>query len=147
MTGSLLPQGNRVMSLMSFHSQLYNVACVCLCVRRCERSEGGCSRESVRQEPTDSLYTSVGVCCLQLMSFVVVCWLGPSRMLLSCWPPRCPVTHYWKCCNHTFSTVLLYVAILSPRSLCPVPCTLLFLLCCLRYCACIYFERLSGVYQ
>ena len=37
MTGSLLPQGNRVMSPMSFHSQLYNV----LCVYVCERSEEG----------------------------------------------------------------------------------------------------------
>ncbi len=29
-TRSLLPQGNRVMSPMSFHSQLYNVLCVCV---------------------------------------------------------------------------------------------------------------------
>lgn len=38
-TGFLLPQGNRVMSLMSFHSQLYNVTPVC--VRQWQGSGGG----------------------------------------------------------------------------------------------------------
>lgn len=36
-------------------------------------------------------------------------------MLLSCWPPLCPVTHYWKCCNDMCSTVVFYMAIPSPH--------------------------------
>lgn len=47
------------------------------------------------------------------MSFVVVFWLGPSRMLLSCWPFLWPVTHHWKCCSNIHST-LLYMDFLWP---------------------------------
>lgn len=104
-TGFLLPQGNRVMSLMSFHSQLYIVAPVC--VRQWQGSRRGllesmclCSSLTVAQS---KLISCKSVCCLQIVSFVVVFWLDSSRMLLSCWPPLRPVTHYWKCCNHTVS--------------------------------------------
>lgn len=34
--------------------------------------------------PGESLYANVGAFCLQIMSFAVVFWLGPSRMSLSC---------------------------------------------------------------
>lgn len=62
--------------------------------------------------------------CLQITSFIVVCWLGPSRMLLSCWPPLRPVTHYWKCCNDMCGTVLYYISSLwAHQTLCAMPRT------------------------
>lgn len=129
-TGSLLPQGNRVMSLISFHSQLYSVLCVYIYVCGTmwkELGGGGGLRNCV--------HVCMRVCHWQLVahwkllgqrgcilftdhvSFAVVFWLGPSRMLLSCWPPLCSVTQHWKCFNNMGSTLLHFMAMLWPFSL------------------------------
>lgn len=50
-------------------------ACVCACMRTCVTDSS---------PPAESLYAKVGAYCLQIMSFAVVFWLVPSRMLLSC---------------------------------------------------------------
>lgn len=122
MTGSLLPQGNRVMSLMSFHSQLYNVACVylvvciCLCVGD-DWIEPRCLCVEITDSSSLEAHIQYWVCavcrsCPSLWFF----WSGSSWMLLSCWPPLRFVTHYWNCWDHTVWAVFSYMAIISPQS-------------------------------
>lgn len=154
MTGSLLPQGNRVMSLMSFHSQLYNVA-VCVCVWDGVKETRGDAQEKVCDKSPRIAYIPVWVSAVysSCPSLWYVGWVLPG----CCYHADLPAV-----LSHTTGSAVIIRSAQSSSTwpFSPhdpfVQChalnirvvnSFLFLLCCLRYCACIYFERLSGVYQ